>query len=587
MGHLSIDFRDRGIRLLETEGNLKSLKISKFCILKAAAKDADILDDESAAEALDTALGHVLSKNNFAREPAGMALGSSYCFFRDLELPFKSDDQIRKVIKFEVEGSIQADIDDVVITHYKKTESLDKSHLLVTGAKKSVLMKQLKLLEKKNVDPYFIDLDLLSFYNALSATGYLKENDCFLVINITDWATHILVLNRERLTSARTIPLGVNELCRALEHDLKMARINAEDGVEALLEITSLKEITTEIAGTENEDDETVESVDEPSGEPLSSRSQEAKELVKQRRLDFINKLKRELIRSFTFLDPEEKPQKVFITGSGCCMPGISELLEELFGTEVEELDLLSRVEHAWADDSKTIDAVNREIAIPLGTAFKTAGHNMTRVDFRQEEARYSKKFDQIKVPLACLVFLLLILVVLLNLEQYMLRKAKNWEMDQITTLAGGALKTALEDIELADKLAEKHKPGMDRINGITRGIESKSRSLGDLLGREGTIPELPSAFPIWHRFFSVIEEHQDDFELFRLTKLQIKMLQKIPTLTFSCEVASGEDTSKLQDYLEAVPIFTKVKPGVSRAREDVREVTDIEVDIDLSKEDS
>ena len=44
----------------------------------------------------------------------------------------------------------------------------------------------------------------------------------------------------------------------------------------------------------------------------------------------------------------------------------------------------------------------------------------MTRVDFRQEEVRYAKKFDQVKVPLACLAFLVLILVVLLNLENFL-----------------------------------------------------------------------------------------------------------------------------------------------------------------------
>ena len=60
--------------------------------------------------------------------------------------------------------------------------TLDKSYLMVLAARKKVLEKQLELLQGRDVDPYFIDLDILCMYNALAATGYLQELDRFILV---------------------------------------------------------------------------------------------------------------------------------------------------------------------------------------------------------------------------------------------------------------------------------------------------------------------------------------------------------------------------------------------------------------------
>ena len=274
------------------------------------------------------------------------------------------------------------------------------------------------------------------------------------------------------------------------------------------------------------------------------------------------------------------------VTGSGCRLPGLDELLKELFHAEVEELDLLSRVGHDLPEEQ--VQAVNREILAPLGAAYKTAGLDMTHVDFRQEEVQYAKKFDQIKVPLACFTFLLLILVVLLNLEQYMLRRARHIDMEQITELATSKLRASLGDANQAQKLIERYEWGLPRIIGIRNSMEAKKRQLGDLLGREGTIPELPSVFPVWHTFFKWIDRHRDDFDFFRLNDLYIKMAQKRPTLNFDCEVASGRDESLLTSKLiEEVPVFTEIRPGkfVPNEKTGKRVCNGSQVTIDLTKE--
>ena len=74
MGHLNVDFRQREIRLLETEGSAKSLKVKKLVILDTLQEGIEMFEDESIADSISETLGRVLSKERFTRDPAGMAL---------------------------------------------------------------------------------------------------------------------------------------------------------------------------------------------------------------------------------------------------------------------------------------------------------------------------------------------------------------------------------------------------------------------------------------------------------------------------------------------------------------------------------
>ena len=190
-------------------------------------------------------------------------------------------------------------------------------------------------------------------------------------------------------------------------------------------------------------------------------------------------------------------------------------------------------------------------------------------------------------LALASLIFFVLILIVLLNLEKYMLRSSKHIEMNRITQLAEEKLKSALGDPDKAIAISNRYDEGFVRVFGIGKAIETENKRLGDILGREGTIPELPSVFPVWHAFFKWIDDNHEKFEFFRLNKLEIKMTERKPALTFFCNVKSGRDESLLvHGLVNDVPIFTSIQPGRSRSdpNEGVRVLERWIVDIDLSK---
>ncbi len=582
MGYLSVDFGCRKIRLLETEGTAKKIKLKAFRMIDTLREGVEILDDPAGAKATAETFKRTLAKNKFSRDPSCMALDTSYCIIRDISLPFKGDEQIRKVIKFESESHIQHDIDDVVVSYFKRSETVDKSNLMVLAAKKSDLRKHIEFLDTVGVDPVQIDLDILSLYNALCGTGVVKDHKCFIVLSAGREKTDLLVINKERLVACRSIPIGAGGIASALTHDLKEGQLEPSDSGVRLLGFTNDEAVTERVfegdaallGDASAESDEEAETTQEEGGarseadEKGSSEaaapgadSDKAEALALSRRQDYLLKLKREVMRVLTFLQIDDTPEKVYLTGMGSRMPGLKEAAKGLFNAEAEELDLLARVDHSFSPSE--VRAINSEVGVALGAAYKQMGFDTTRVDFRQEDVRYAKKFDQIKIPLVYLTLLVLIMTILLNLELYKKRDVKKRELRYIYAYSLQELSEALGDKREAERLVSSEEPdSRDGVMLIKRILTRKNTELLDELGRGGTIPELPSVFPVWHAVFAALMKRDQDLEIFKLDDFKINTRENPPTMQMSGEVGTGEDMSTLINILSEVPLLYDVKPG-------------------------
>lgn len=610
MGYLSIDFGSRMIRLLEAEGTAKKLKLKAFRMIDTHREGSEMLEDSAGSKQAAETIKRTISKHKFSRDPSSMALDSSQCVVRELSLPFKGDDQIRKVIKFETESHIQDDIDDVVVSYFRKSETIDKSNLMVMAARKKTLQKHLDFLDGLNIDPLFVDLDILCLYNALSGTGILKEHGCFVVINVARDHTDLLVIDKERLISCRSIPLGAGNIAAALQHELSQEKLDPSDSGIRLLGFTDDRSLTVSAfegreaaapppaagavevekaeedseagedsepkAEEETEDSQETAEAAEPESGPEAKADQaipapaaaddqdtsQMEEMSQKWRQDFLQKLRREVVRVLSLLEMENAPEKVYLTGMGSPMPGLAETAKGLFHAEAEELDFLSRVDHSFPENEAR--AVNHEVGVALGVAFKQVGHDATRVNLRQEEVKYAKKFDQVKVPLTCLTFLLLIMMVLLNLKLLKERQCQQDDMNLIYRFALRELGTALESMDEAqDRVSSKKPFTREGVAEVLRQLKAENTRLLDDLGRGGTIPELPSIFPVWTAFFDALDRSKDALELFKLDSLKI-VTTPTPQMTIDGEVASGADMSKLKNILEGIPIVTKVEVGDS-----------------------
>ncbi len=522
--HVGLELSSAEARILEAEGTAKKLKITNFVRVELEPPKegpAAAILDKDAGDRIDKAL----SASKISRDPVAMSWDSGLTIFREMELPFTSDEQIRKVIKYEAESHLlNCDINDVVVCHYKLVEGKEKSRLMVMAANKEQLLNRLEVVGRAGVDPQIVDLDVMAAFNALSALGYVNEHKTFMVLDCGRRLTQALLITDGRLISGRAIRIGSDQITTRLAHDLETDPAMIAGQAKRLL------------GNPDTSDDLLVPAASVTPAESKEEKAETAKapvelarDLAMQRVGDFYGKLAREVRRTLITQKLPNPIEVVYATGPGSLLPGFAENVAQKLGINapVKPLALFERVEHTLKPDhAKQVEA---EALTALGLAFKSAGYDSTNVDFRQEEVRYTKKFDQVKEPLIyfCAVALLFVLlwdmmdVKRLSTKQPFLIQVAKSDMYKIHDAAMQVYTKALgTDAPITPAMKE---PSLVGVNAIKRQMDSKIEELKAELGRGGTITKLPSAFVMWQDVFSAIQP-----EMGRIGKLVIEDIRVV-----------------------------------------------------------
>lgn len=569
---LGIEFGSRRVRLLHADGSAKRPRIRRFETfeLRTAeeASSSNFLTKEQ-----QKALERKISQGRYPREPAAMAWSSDFTVFREIDVPFASDDQIRKVLKFEAESHLlNCDIEDVVVSHYALRKERDRSHLMVMAVRKDLLLDRLEALQRAGVDPLFVDLDFMSVFNAVIGLGYGDEHENFMILDCGRRTTNLLLVSNKRLISGRAIRLGVDSVVREVSGDLgaDVPQIEAEQ--RRLLEDGSRGDLVTAGAPEEKQESE-------------KTALELAQGLALDRVEGFYGRLTREVRRTLAVATLPETIEVLYVTGPGSLLPEFAERVAAGLGVEapVERLSVLERVDSDL--DEEQARSFESEGLASLGLAYKLLGRDVTGVDFRQEECRYARKFDQIKEPLLYLCGFLLFLVLLQNLvdvrrlsvkEPFLIKK-RSADIARIHTAGVEQFRAALgKDAVLPEKYAE---PSKASLNWIRARMQQQVDELKSQLGRGGKIPEMPSALIMWRDCFDAIQKRMDAIGKLFLDDLRIEVRQqRQPYIELSGKVTSLASLDQLRSALNEIPGIEKVERGSSKSVGDLVQFDGVKV---------
>ncbi|MFO0981845.1 MAG: pilus assembly protein PilM [Planctomycetota bacterium] len=532
--YLGLDLSPTRLRAIEVEGSVKKPVVRRFAVLEFERLGGDesgggMVQIESAR------IADFLKQNKFVRDPAVLGIDSLACVFRELDLPFTGEEQIRKVVKFEAESHLQSPLDEVIVNFKKLGKLRDKSHLLVMAARKDRIFEKLKLVNDAGVDPYSIDVDVGALYNALVALNYPTEHPNFAVLDCEPTTTSVLLFSDGELVAARTIRMGSSSL----------------EGAAAAVPAGSAEPDRGELLVLEDEGEEARADIPTslPPAAPLAPPS------------GSFDKLSRELRRMMVTLRLKAPLDVVYLTGPGAALAGFGAVVAQELGAPARELDIAERV-----DSKVELGPLANELAVPLGLGLKLMGHDASRIDFRQEECRYAKKFDQIKVPLACLAMVVLIFIALLDLYKFRVYRAHEQERQDITRLVkkeyqlyGGI---DGEPAPLAPDLA-----GSRLVNKVREELRSRRDDLRSKLGREGSIPGLPSALTAMGVFFRTLDRAKQRVGPIVLTKVDINLQSTDPSLQIQALVRTRQAYEDLRTALAAEKdYFTQVGDSPTEA---------------------
>lgn len=413
---VGVEITEASVRLLSYEQAGKAGKILGFHQTPIEA-DAEIPWEDRAARALKEAFA--ASKAPKSRVVA--AVDSGHAILRELTLPFKNEDQIRKTVRFELESLIHNhSIDDLVVAYYKTGETDKGTLLLAAAVPKEVVGRTLRVFEKAGVDPVAVDLDVCAVFNAMKHAGAIDSDEPHLLIYGTSKFTKLILVEERKPRSIRTIRFSLPEEAEAAPRPSKPPP--QDESAFVILEEGDAVKFHELDPGTQGA---------------------------------LVEILAKEVSRFLLAHAATASPSRILLAGD-FEDPGPASRIEAATKIPVRTFNLMEAMGGAGDRSAR--------VAAPLGLALKGAGADALGMDFRQDEFQYKKKFDALKttalVTAELLIVMLAALALFLWFKRTDLREANRWLLDeQLKVYWNVTVSDELKDpVQAYPKLAELYR---------------------------------------------------------------------------------------------------------------------------------
>ena len=592
------------VKVVELDGSYRKPRLSKVSIDRVVA-DAGADSDRNEADAALQAL----KEADISKDGVVLGFACREAVLRNLTVPFVGDDAIRKVLKFEAEGSIHSHSVDDMVVDFHTLERLDgETRVLVAAVPKKVLGAQLDALESVGIEPERVDLDTMALLRvaewagcfgedaaeaaaqaAESADGELdldavealtvgsgvpgQPERARVIVDVGARSTRVLAVVNGKLVDMRALRVGDDALAAELAETcgvpIEVARDAVREGVPpAPVEAPALPAGEDETAADADaaslDEGEFVLEDESPPEKPTLPLTEERIRTARDR---FLMRLRRELMRFLTALPRVSGVERVFVTGGGSRLEGVHQLLADVFGAPIQELDVLGRLIHDLDDDE--VRVIGPRVATAVGLALSTMGRR-DGFDFRQEELAYKKRFDRVKFPLAIACLLAIFLPLLYGLRKYKQLDLNSKRYGELYQVAGGeeggrgstrvraefwgfvgalmnvngqySLQRVLGNQEF-EKLTENviERPTFERLRYIRSALNTHLRKEQESTGVYQDL-QLPSGVYVLSYWADVIAEVEKRIGPFLITELEMNLHQQAKSRFLQFRIAIRGD---------------------------------------------
>jgi len=419
---VGLDAGEFEVKAVELDGSYRRPRLTRV-----VAEPVPGGDSQAGAEAAQRAL----QAEGFSRDNVCMAVPCREAVLRMMNVPFIGEDQIRKVIKFEAEGSIHShSVDDMVVDFHVLGEEGAETRVLMAALPKAPLRSSLTALEQAGIEPLTVDLDTMALFRVAEwcgAFGRPSEGDdeepasdapqlpatsapCSVVLDLGARSTRILVVVSGELTDMRALRIGADSIAEEVAAEAEISVTDARRAVaESLRTADDYELVLLPDADGSDAAELTPEAEDSEAPEVRVAAG-----VVVAARDRYLARLQRELVRFMVSNPSSAEVESAWVTGGASTLDGVDTMLSEVFGVAAKPLDVLGQVTHKLSEDE--VRDFGPRIAVAVGLALHTLGGGQG-LNFRQEDLAYTKGFDRIKFPLAiaCMLALFFVLVIALR----------------------------------------------------------------------------------------------------------------------------------------------------------------------------
>lgn len=456
---IGLEVSDRRVRVVSIETGPKRVRLLSFHeeLIPPAP------DDKTPAPVAETIRKAVATLNG-GRGRIATSVDSGEAVVRELSVPFKTDDQIRKTAPFEFENLVHNfAIEDLVVDHFKTGETEKGTTLLAAALPKKILAAKLAVYEAAGVDAQMVDLDMAALFNAFEQTGAVASDEPFLIVYGTERFTKILLVEGRRPRSLRTIRFGIPS--REKVHTERMERKKLLEAPEEegkpdpIVVLTDTQMDRIEVAGPEG-----------PNA--------------------LIDILAKEISRFLLASGSPVPPVRVLLAGDFDNAEAGS-MLEAALQIPVMTHPLLDGLDHALRPDAAASIAPRAGVA--LGLALKACEIDTLGLDFRRGEFAFKKKFDALKTTVLVTLELAVLLFAVIGLKHHLRHRTDEMAWRQMVEHQGDLVKRATGQ---EPKVPER---AFDELKEYHRNLTS-------MMGG-GEHPLERSALELWNQLFRAIDD--------------------------------------------------------------------------------
>jgi general secretion pathway protein L len=253
--------------------------------------------DINACGGMEPALKKLAENKSFHNTPCCISLPPNDIMFRQVSLPFRDDNKIRKTLPFELEPLIPFAVSEIV-TDYLRVRS---SGLLVAAVTKKAIQDWIALVENNLGEVLVIDISSAALTSAI-----LEKKDadaCGVLLDIGASSSTAVFYENGTIVQLRSLAIGGNQMTTAWAADMSAQTWEAE---------------RTKINADYSAEEAKVR--------------------------DLCHKFCLELKNTIEFMKLNDILQsdltQITITGGGCLFPPLKKELENYFALPVETLDL-------------------------------------------------------------------------------------------------------------------------------------------------------------------------------------------------------------------------------------------------------
>jgi len=335
---LGIDIGSNSIKLVELEeiGTTYILKNVGETPLVQGAIINKVIENP---EAVSYTLSRLIDDLEIEADDAAVSISGDPVLLRRVSLPYMSDAELKKSIKWEIEQFSSQSAKDYTYDYQviAATNSQDKIDVLIVAANKKVTKDYLSIITNVGLNPVIIDLDVFSL-ESMYEINYPESEGLLALVNIGASVTNILIIDNGESVFARDLPTGGSRFTDLIMEEMDLTYEEAE----------------------EVKHNQRVEFVD-PGIELLAN--------------NFMNSISNEIKQTLDFFSSahcNEKVKRIMIGGGTASLPGLKDALSEITESYVGILNPFRNIEYSKeVFDSEYIKDISPKMIVATGLALR------------------------------------------------------------------------------------------------------------------------------------------------------------------------------------------------------------------------